>query len=160
MKHILSACLSFFLGQAIASTMPFACEPKLYQKEPSNMEVLQLAKNASSQIFSLTSAEELEPLKSCFSSTGWESFNQALAKANTLATIKKQGLQVKSSLNKEPIITHVEKMPPSWTIKLPISVHYENNTHELTQHLAVKLTIELHAGQLSVESIQATPVKA
>jgi len=140
--------------------MPFACEPKLYKSEPSTQVVLALAKNASEHIFALSSANELPALKSCFSATGFESFTRALKKTHNLDTMKKKGLTATSTVTTAPVLAHHVQGSNSWTVKMPIKVHFENQTHELTQQLAVQIIIELHAGQLSVESVHAVPKRA
>lgn len=155
MKLILTLGLTILLSNTIAATKPFACEPKRYQKQPTDSVIINLAKNASHHIFSLSSEKELTALQSCFSTTGWQSFSNALNKTQMLNTIQSKEIIATPTISDQVTIIEHRQTPPAWTVQLPVIVHYENSTHELNKKLIVTLTIELHGKQLAIESVNA-----
>lgn len=98
--------------------------------------------------------KELASLQGCFSATGWQSFNQALSQSLTLKTIKDKSLVSQPNVHGDILIKTVEK-DKEWLVTVPLNVHFENDSEELTEKLLVSLAITFNQQQLGVEQVTA-----
>ncbi len=102
---------------------------------------------------------QLEQLKPCYTTQGWQGFIDALTKSGNVDAIKSQNLTVSSEVDGLLNINPVKEN--QWKISVPLHVVYQNDKERLTQRLTIDLFVGRHAsGSLGIMQIIATPREA
>ena len=113
--------------------------------------VLQWADNAVLQTFTYDFQnydKQFKSLKACYTTTGWDSFNVAMQKANSLKVVQDERLYVAAKINgQSELVSQTQgssdnKETPSWVVRVPLMVSYQNQDHEVSQDLYVDVTIK------------------
>jgi hypothetical protein len=99
---------------------------------------------------------QLEALKPCFTTQGWQGFFEALTASGNINAIKTQQLLVTAQLDGEPAITPIKDN--QWKVILPMHVVYNNDKERLTQRLTIELRVGRNAsGSLGIIQLIAIP---
>lgn len=99
---------------------------------------------------------QLDALKPCFTTQGWQGFFEALTASGNINAIKAQQLMVTAQLDGEPTLTPIKDN--QWKVILPMQVVYKNDKERLTQRLSVELRVGRNAsGTLGILQLIATP---
>lgn len=101
--------------------------------------------------------EQLLALESCYTQTGWHSFSLALQRAGNVDIAKKNKLYVHAERIGKVKTLDKQAETDTWRVLVPIKVTYNNDTQSLTQHLDVKLLVNIDNNKLGVEQITASP---
>ena len=155
MKRLLS--ILFLCLSMSVSAMDNKCSIEVFERVPSQETLIAFAKQTAMNAYSWHHEklnQELSALQHCFSVTGWQSFMQALTESKTLKTIKDKSLVSNPSTQGNIQLKTVRKNK-EWIATIPLNVHYENDSQELTQQLLVSLSVTYHHKQLSVEQVVA-----
>lgn len=101
-------------------------------------------------------------LKNCFTTTGWESFNEAMKASNNLKVAQDEHLFVSAKVDgtSQLISQSNNETQPSWIVRVPLTVTYQNQDREVTQGMYVDLTIKTVysvPAKLGINQIIASP---
>lgn len=101
----------------------------------------------------------LKQLQFCYSSSGWNQFNQALHKSGNLNLINQHQLKANTDVIGPIEINHHPKYS-SWTAMVPMRVVYQNQTQRISQEMNVHLTINQQTdNHLAVIQIVGRPAE-
>jgi len=99
----------------------------------------------------------LKQLQFCYSSSGWNQFNQALHKSGNLNLINQHHLKANTDVIGPIEVNHHPKYS-SWTAMIPMRVVYQNQTQRISQEMNVHLTINQQSdNHLAVIQIVGRP---
>lgn len=99
---------------------------------------------------------QLEQLKPCFTTQGFESFYTALKTSGNIDAIKEKKLTVTSQVDGKINITLIQDN--QWKVLIPLKVSYQSNEQTITQRLLVELIVGRRAaGNLGIMQVIATP---
>jgi hypothetical protein len=107
--------------------------------------------------------KQFKQLQQCYTTAGWESFLGAMKASNNLKVTQEEHLFVTAKVNgKSELISQsaADNTQPTWTIRVPLLVTYQNQDREVTQDMYIDLTIKTNYGvptHLGVNQIVATP---
>ncbi len=149
--------VAFLFLSVPVSALQSNCNVAVFKQAPNQEVLIDFAKQAAMNAYNWHHEklnQELSALQHCFSVTGWQSFMQALTESKTLNTIKEKSLVSTPSLQGDTKFKTI-KENKEWLVTIPLSVHYENDSQELTQQLLVSLSVTYHHKQLSIEQIVA-----
>lgn len=120
------------------------------------------AEKATQQSFDLSAQQldkQLEALKACYTTQGWQSFYDALQKSGNIKAIQNQNLMVSSMVNGTIDINAAKDN--QWKIRIPLQVVYQNENEKLTQVLDIDLLVgRKPTGDLGIMQIIASPHQA
>lgn len=98
---------------------------------------------------------QLEKLKTCFTDQGWQGYHDALDKSGNINSIKTQQLTVSSHIDGAIKVNPVKEN--QWKVTLPMTVIYQNDKENMTQHLFVDLLIgRKTSGNLGIMQVIAS----
>lgn len=121
--------------------------------------LIQWAEKATKQSFDFKHDmidKQLIDLKSCFTDSGWKSFNDALQKSGNITAIKAQKLNVNSAVTGASTLAKIKDN--QWKVNIPVEVVYQNEKENLKQSLVVDLMVERKTtGALGIMQIVVAP---
>lgn len=121
--------------------------------------LIQWAEKATKQSFDFKHdmiEKQLIDLKSCFTDSGWQSFNDALQKSGNIAAIKSQKLNVNSAVTGTSTLSKIKDN--QWKINMPFEVVYQSEKETIKQSLIVDLMVERKTtGGLGIMQIVVAP---
>lgn len=121
--------------------------------------VTKWATKAAEQSFTFESTQldaQIEKLKACYTSQGWQSFYDALKKSGNLTAITSQSLTVSAMVDGEANIS--ENNGNEWKLTIPLQVVYQNKQQKLTQSLSLDILVGRKAsGDLGIMQMVAVP---
>lgn len=148
-------------NKAPDATKAINCNFHIDKKEENipDTTISQWASQATQQAFdydAMNVDKKMEELKSCFTTSGWKGFSEALKKSGNVKAIKEQKLAVSSQVSGDVKVEPSKKN--QWKVKVPLQVVYQNNEDKLTQVLAVDLLVgRKSSGDLGIMQMIATP---
>lgn len=154
MKRIILA-LSLFLPLCAISASP--C-PQPDNFPANEAEVLEFNESAMGAVFSFKfdkMKSHLENLKTCFSDEGWQSYQKALKKSETLENIEKLKLNGKASVDSQTIKRDENNL---WVVTSFLSIEYQNKTHFAKQKLKVVSLIADADKELKLLQLKASEI--
>lgn len=107
--------------------------------------------------------KQFKQLQKCYTTAGWESFLGAMKASNNLKVTQEEHLFVSGKVNgKSKLISQAasDNTQPTWTVRVPLLVTYQNQDREVTQDMYIDLTIKTNYGvptHLGVNQIIASP---
>lgn len=107
--------------------------------------------------------KQFKQLKQCYTTAGWESFLSAMKASNNLKVTQEEHLFVSAKINgKSELVsqTTTDNTQPTWMVRVPILVTYQNQDREVTQDMFIDLTIKTNYGvptRLGINQIIAAP---
>jgi hypothetical protein len=102
---------------------------------------------------------QIEKLKACYTSQGWQGFYDALKKSGNLTAITTQGLSVSAMVDGQTSIT--QNKSNEWKLTIPLNVVYQNKQQKLTQTLSLEVLVgRKTSGDLGIMQIVAVPKNA
>lgn len=131
----------------------------------SNDTVLQWANYAATQTFTYDFQnydKQFQQLKACYTTMGWDSFMEAVKTSNNLKAAQEEHLFVSAKTNGETQLVSKSSntTQPSWLVRVPVKVTYQNQDREVSQDMYVDLTIKTIYGSpmhLGINQIIASP---
>ncbi len=131
------------------------------QKEVNQTVIEKWAAQAAVQTFTMQSDtldQQLTDLEKCFTKNGWQGYKNALDKSGNLDAIKKEKLDVSSTISGNPTVENDKDN--QWSVVIPLTVVYKNKTDSINQNLNVKLLITRDKeGSLGIMQVVAAPQK-
>lgn len=131
------------------------------QKEVNQTVIEKWAEQAAVQTFTMqadTVDQQLTGLEKCFTKNGWQGYKNALDKSGNLDAIKKEKLDVSSTVSGKPTIEN--EKDNQWSVIVPLTVVYKNKTDSINQNLNVKLLITRDKeGSFGIMQVVAAPQK-
>jgi intracellular multiplication protein IcmL len=125
---------------------------QLNQPQYSDSIILQWASEAARKAYTYNFVDfttKFELLSQNFTPEGWESFKDAMESSNNLKAVKKGKMIVSAEntgaatiVQKGMIKDRSGTMRYSWKVNVPINVHYQGNTRDLTQPLEISMIIQ------------------
>jgi hypothetical protein len=98
-------------------------------------------------------------LQDCFTTSGWNQFNDALNKSGNLNLIKTNHLSSNTHLMGQ-VVVQPQKEQQTWTADIPIRVVYQNDKQKISQQIHVHLRFsQLPNNKLAVMQIVGLPTK-
>lgn len=127
--------------------------------------VTQWASNAVLQTFTYDFQnydKEFKVLKGCYTTTGWDSYNEAMKVSNNLKAVQDEHLFVTAKVSGESqlVSQSMTDSQPAWMIRVPLTVTYQNQDRDVTQDLYVDVTVKTVYGvpmRLGINQIIASP---
>lgn len=127
--------------------------------------VTQWASNAVLQTFTYDFQnydKEFKVLKSCYTTTGWDSYSEAMKVSNNLKAVQDEHLFVTAKVSGESqlVSQSITDSQPAWMIRVPLTVTYQNQDRDVTQDLYVDVTVKTVYGvpmRLGINQIIASP---
>ena len=106
--------------------------------------------------------KQFNQLKNCYTTTGWESFNEAMKVSNNLKVAQDEHLFVSAKLNGQSQLVSQsnDSTQPSWVVRIPLNVAYQNQDREVSQDMYIDLTIKTiyaEPARLGINQIIASP---
>jgi hypothetical protein len=118
------------------------------------------AQKAARQAFEFNADQidtQLNALKACFTTQGWQGFSDALKASSNVDVIKTHHLIVSSQINGDVNIEPIKDN--QWKITIPMHIVYKNDKELLTQQLSVNLLVGRNpSGTLGIMQLIASPI--
>ena len=100
----------------------------------------------------------LRELTECFTTSGWNQFNDALNKSGNLKLIKTNHLSSDTHLIGQ-VVVQQQKEQQTWTSEIPLRVVYQNDKQKISQQINVHLRFsQLPNSKLAVMQIVGLPM--
>ncbi len=131
--------------------------------------IIQWANHAATQTFTYDFRnydKQFNELKHCYTTAGWESFLAAMKASNNLKVTQEEHLFVSAKVNgQSQLVSQTTQdvsqgTQPTWVVKVPVLVTYQNQDREVTQDMYIDLTIKPTYGlpaHLGIHQIIASP---
>lgn len=127
--------------------------------------VTQWASNAVLQTFTYDFQnydKQFKVLKGCYTTTGWDSFNEAMKVSNNLKAVQDEHLFVTAKVSGESqlVSQSIKDSQPAWMVRVPLTVTYQNQDRDVAQELYVDVTVKTVYGvpmHLGINQIIASP---
>lgn len=110
--------------------------------------------------------KQFKQLKECYTTAGWESFLGAMKASNNLKVTQEEHLFVTAKVNGTSQLlsaSTAQNTQPTWVVRVPLLVSYQNQDREVTQDMYIDLTIKPNYGvptRLGINQIIAAPKAA
>lgn len=144
-----------------ASNQPIDCNYKLPAQitEVDTNFVIKWAEKAIEQSFTFENTKldtQLDGLKACFTTQGWQSFHDALEKSGNLKAIASQQLVASAMVDGQALMR--ENKHNQWKVTIPLQVVYQNKQQKITQSLTVEVLVGRKlSGDLGIMQVVAQP---
>lgn len=131
----------------------------------SSETIIQWANHAVVQTFSYDFQnydQQFQELKRCYTSTGWDSFTEAMKLSNNLKATQEEHLFVSSAINGQSQLSsqRVDDQQAVWVVRIPLKVTYQNQDREVSQDMYVDVTMKTIYGvptRLGINQIISSP---
>lgn len=156
-------------GMASITTTPAAIGCNyIISNTPSEISpdvILQWANYAATKTFTYDFQnydKQFSELKQCYTTAGWQSFIEAMKASNNLKATQDEHLFVSAKVNGDSqlLSQSTGDTQPSWLVRIPLKVTYQNQDREVSQDMYIDLTIKTIYGvpaHLGINQIIASP---
>ena len=127
--------------------------------------IIQWANYAATQTFTYDFRnydKQFKQLQHCYTTAGWESFQNAMKASNNLKVAQDEQLFVTAKIDGQSQLVNqtTSGTQPTWLVRVPLVVTYQNQDREVTQDMYIDLTIKPTYGlpaRLGINQIIASP---
>lgn len=145
-------------AQCFASTNLPSCDSGV-TTPLNNSNIEKFARAAAVQTFTYNFkdlSKQLHALKTCYTHSGWESFQLAFNQTGNALITKNNKLFVSAEAEGNIKLLSSSTDAGEWRVVVPLKVTYENNTKSLTQTVNVNLLLSRDNNKLGIEQLTAT----
>lgn len=142
--------------------------PDTFSSTPESVSpdiIIQWANYAATQTFTYDFRnydKQFKQLQHCYTTAGWTSFQNAVKTSNNLKVTQDEHLFVSAKIDgqSQVLSQNTEGTQPTWLVRVPVLVTYQNQDREVTQNMYIDLTIKPTYGvpaRLGIHQIIASP---